>query len=106
MLENVKGFETSVARDMFLNTLKRCGYQWKEVLLNSYQFNIPNSRLRYYCIAKKINRDCESSCLNHSDERMQEDEAAIIDVIPSIDHQLCPEIKSVWFSDVQQTTRT
>ena len=52
LVENVKGFEDSSTRDVFIETLKSCGYVYQEFLLTPLQFGIPNSRLRYYCIAK------------------------------------------------------
>ncbi|XP_078366241.1 tRNA (cytosine(38)-C(5))-methyltransferase-like isoform X2 [Oculina patagonica] len=53
LMENVKGFETSDTREHFVATLKACGYGYQEFLLSPSQFEIPNSRLRYYLLAKK-----------------------------------------------------
>ncbi|XP_020621439.1 tRNA (cytosine-5-)-methyltransferase-like isoform X2 [Orbicella faveolata] len=53
LMENVKGFETSDTREQFLHTLKACGYSYQEFLLSPTQLGIPNSRLRYYLLAKK-----------------------------------------------------
>lgn len=52
MLENVKGFEVSESRNMFVQILARCDFYWQEFLLNPLDFGIPNSRLRYYLIGK------------------------------------------------------
>ena len=52
LVENVKGFEDSTTRDVFIETLQKCDYIYQEFLLTPLQFSIPNSRLRYYCIAK------------------------------------------------------
>ncbi|CAL8398388.1 unnamed protein product [Arctogadus glacialis] len=52
LLENVKGFETSSARDSLLNTLRDCGYTFQEILVSPTSLGIPNSRLRYFLIAK------------------------------------------------------
>lgn len=52
LLENVKGFEGSVAHDILIETLKKCSYNFQEFLLSPANFGIPNSRLRYYVIAK------------------------------------------------------
>uniref|UniRef100_A0A915JW35 tRNA (cytosine(38)-C(5))-methyltransferase n=1 Tax=Romanomermis culicivorax TaxID=13658 RepID=A0A915JW35_ROMCU len=60
-LENVKGFETSLARDQLISTLKQCGYHFREFLLSPNQFGIPNSRLRYYLVAK-ANADFRLEC--------------------------------------------
>lgn len=53
LMENVKGFETSDTREQFVCTLKTCGYSYQEFLLSPTQLGIPNSRLRYYLLAKK-----------------------------------------------------
>lgn len=52
MLENVKGFEISNAHQLFISTLQDCKYRIREFLLSPDQFGIPNSRLRYYLLAK------------------------------------------------------
>lgn len=52
LLENVKGFEESVAHSALIETLKSCCYTFQEFLLSPSNFGIPNSRLRYYIIAK------------------------------------------------------
>ncbi|KAG8234207.1 hypothetical protein J437_LFUL013804, partial [Ladona fulva] len=53
ILENVKGFEVSFARDLFIETLKACNFEFQEFLLNPMDYYIPNSRLRYYLIAAR-----------------------------------------------------
>ena len=52
-LENVKGFESSHTRDHFVEILKRLGYVFQEFLLSPAQFSVPNSRLRYFLLAKR-----------------------------------------------------
>ncbi|XP_015708914.1 tRNA (cytosine(38)-C(5))-methyltransferase isoform X2 [Coturnix japonica] len=52
LLENVKGFESSSARCELLRTLETCGYLYQEFLLSPTCLGIPNSRLRYFLIAK------------------------------------------------------
>lgn len=52
LLENVKGFEQSDTREMFVDVLKSKSYSFKEFLLTPTDFGIPNSRLRYYLVAK------------------------------------------------------
>ncbi|KAM4689827.1 tRNA (cytosine(38)-C(5))-methyltransferase [Discoglossus pictus] len=52
LLENVKGFESSTARDTLIATLDKCGYRYQEFLLSPTCLGIPNSRLRYFLIAK------------------------------------------------------
>ncbi|EFN62060.1 tRNA (cytosine-5-)-methyltransferase [Camponotus floridanus] len=55
LLENVKGFEVSEMRDKFLNCIESCGYVYRELILSPCQFGIPNSRNRYYLLAKRKN---------------------------------------------------
>ncbi|NWU97024.1 TRDMT methyltransferase, partial [Upupa epops] len=52
LVENVKGFESSSARNELLKTLESCGYKYQEFLLSPTCLGIPNSRLRYFLIAK------------------------------------------------------
>ncbi|KAF8874456.1 S-adenosyl-L-methionine-dependent methyltransferase [Gymnopilus junonius] len=53
LVENVAGFEDSITRQILLSTLQSIGYSTLELLLTPLQFGIPNSRLRYYLLAKK-----------------------------------------------------
>lgn len=52
LVENVAGFETSSTRQRVLTILHSLGYSVLELLLTPMQFGIPNSRLRYYLLAK------------------------------------------------------
>ncbi|XP_004860027.1 tRNA (cytosine(38)-C(5))-methyltransferase isoform X1 [Heterocephalus glaber] len=52
LLENVKGFEVSSTRDLLIETIENCGFQYQEFLLSPPSLGIPNSRLRYFLIAK------------------------------------------------------
>uniref|UniRef100_A0A3Q1BB08 tRNA (cytosine(38)-C(5))-methyltransferase n=1 Tax=Amphiprion ocellaris TaxID=80972 RepID=A0A3Q1BB08_AMPOC len=52
LLENVKGFETSSARERLVKTLTECGYEFQEIMVSPPSVGIPNSRLRYFLIAK------------------------------------------------------
>ncbi|KAL6488687.1 hypothetical protein MHYP_G00024280 [Metynnis hypsauchen] len=52
LLENVKGFETSSARNSLIKTLKDCEYSFQEFMISPTCLGIPNSRLRYFLIAK------------------------------------------------------
>ncbi|XP_054130233.1 tRNA (cytosine(38)-C(5))-methyltransferase isoform X2 [Melozone crissalis] len=52
LLENVKGFESSSARNELLQTLATCGFKYQEFLLSPTCLGIPNSRLRYFLIAR------------------------------------------------------
>ncbi|GAB6022091.1 tRNA (cytosine-5-)-methyltransferase [Chamberlinius hualienensis] len=51
LMENVKGFECSTSRQKLLNILQE-NYNYQEFLLTPSEVGIPNSRLRYFLIAK------------------------------------------------------
>ncbi|KAF9354345.1 tRNA (cytosine-5-)-methyltransferase [Mortierella sp. AD094] len=53
LLENVKGFEESDSRDLLVEALTGAGYEYQELLITPLQIGIPNSRMRYYCLARK-----------------------------------------------------
>lgn len=53
LVENVKGFETSQMRDILIKVLADCGFDYQEFVLSPNQFGVPNSRTRYYCLARK-----------------------------------------------------
>ncbi|KAJ2305220.1 hypothetical protein IWW55_002045 [Coemansia sp. RSA 2706] len=52
LMENVVGFEKSDTRAILLRQLVRVGYRFEEYLLNPLQLGYPNSRTRYYLLAK------------------------------------------------------
>lgn len=52
-VENVKGFETSLTREILIEMLRKLDFVFQEFLLTPLQFSIPNSRLRYYLLAKR-----------------------------------------------------
>ena len=54
LLENVKNFEISEANKMLLDILIEKKFSFIQFLISPFQFNIPNSRLRFYLIASKI----------------------------------------------------
>nr|CAD7428531.1 unnamed protein product [Timema monikensis] len=53
LVENVKGFENSQARDYIISTLDSINFSYQEFVLSPSQFSIPNSRHRYYLVAKR-----------------------------------------------------
>uniref|UniRef100_A0A8D9F270 tRNA (Cytosine(38)-C(5))-methyltransferase n=1 Tax=Cacopsylla melanoneura TaxID=428564 RepID=A0A8D9F270_9HEMI len=61
LLENVKGFELSQSRQAFVEMLSSNGFNYVECLLSPAQFGVPNSRTRYYLIAKKCTEDRQQS---------------------------------------------
>ncbi|KAK0207955.1 S-adenosyl-L-methionine-dependent methyltransferase [Desarmillaria ectypa] len=54
LVENVAGFETSSTRQVLRTSLHGLGYSVREFLLTPLQFGIPNSRLRYYLLARRM----------------------------------------------------
>ncbi|KAL8437225.1 hypothetical protein Efla_006586 [Eimeria flavescens] len=52
-LENVRGFEHSDTRQRMQQVLRAKGYLVKEFLLSPTQLGIPNTRVRYYCLATR-----------------------------------------------------
>jgi len=66
-MENVKGFECSDTREMFVSTLTSRNFVFQEFLLSPNDFGIPNSRTRYYLIAKyrqAFTFECTASLLS------------------------------------------
>lgn len=53
LMENVKGFETSQARDLYIESLTQSGFQYQEFLLSPTAIGVPNTRYRYYCLARR-----------------------------------------------------
>lgn len=55
-LENVIGFESSDCCQRFLDVLDQRDYSYRQYHLDPLKLGIPNSRPRYYCIAKIHNQ--------------------------------------------------
>ena len=53
LLENVFGFERSQARQLVVTSLAAAGFSLQEFLVCPRQIGVPNSRLRYYLLAKR-----------------------------------------------------
>ncbi|XP_073974360.1 tRNA (cytosine(38)-C(5))-methyltransferase isoform X1 [Rhodnius prolixus] len=53
LLENVEGFQESQAHQCFIHILEKSGFHYKEFLLSPKDFGFPNSRLRYYLLARR-----------------------------------------------------
>ena len=53
LMENVVGFETSAMREAFIEVLQNSKFNFREFILSPECLNIPNSRNRYYLIARK-----------------------------------------------------
>lgn len=53
LMENVKGFECSTVRNIFIKKLEDLDFAYQEFLLCPSSVGVPNSRLRYYCTARR-----------------------------------------------------
>lgn len=53
LMENVMGFEKSQMRGIFIEALSSAGFHFQEFIISPTQIGVPNSRHRYYCIARK-----------------------------------------------------
>ncbi|CAD6204994.1 GSCOCG00003090001-RA-CDS [Cotesia congregata] len=53
LLENVEPFSKSVSRDILISCLQNIGFNYRECILSPSDFGVPNSRSRYFLIAKK-----------------------------------------------------
>lgn len=54
LMENVKGFETSQARTLYVEALEQANFHYQEFLLSPAEcVGVPNTRCRYYCLARK-----------------------------------------------------
>ncbi|KIM34257.1 hypothetical protein M408DRAFT_303367 [Serendipita vermifera MAFF 305830] len=77
LVENVAGFETSDTRTDVLGLLHRLGYHTMEFLLTPRQCGIPNSRLRYYLVARRSSfEEVEqtTTIFNHIPGKMEQEE--------------------------------
>lgn len=54
LLENVKNFELSKARDMIVGVLCELDYYVQEFIISPTQIGIPNERIRYYLLAQRM----------------------------------------------------
>jgi tRNA (cytosine38-C5)-methyltransferase len=79
LLENVKGFENSEAHQMLITSLCNHGFKYQEFLICPKQLGIPNSRLRYYIIAKKSGEFLHQKQDNHLITDLSTLDSTIID---------------------------
>ncbi|XP_042254919.1 tRNA (cytosine(38)-C(5))-methyltransferase [Thunnus maccoyii] len=68
LMENVKGFESSSARERLVKTLMKCGYTFQELMVSPTSVGIPNSRLRYFLMAKI---SAENACTQISSKNFE-----------------------------------
>ncbi|KAJ2537669.1 hypothetical protein EV175_006653 [Coemansia sp. RSA 1933] len=100
LLENVAGFERSDTRPVFLRQLVRLGYRFEEYLLNPLQLCYPNSRTRYYLLAKLDNepRECSDNEVFPPDFRHDVPDANLIQPAADTDGHIDFE-KGIWHHD-------
>lgn len=53
LLENVKGFERSQACEQYKDRLTKAGFFSREYILSPHDYGVPNTRHRYYCVARR-----------------------------------------------------
>ncbi|XP_063705998.1 tRNA (cytosine(38)-C(5))-methyltransferase [Culicoides brevitarsis] len=53
LMENVMGFEKSVAHKKYIGVLQDAGFSYEEFIISPSELGVPNSRNRYYCIARR-----------------------------------------------------
>ena len=56
LLENVKGFATSIMYSHWCDALREAGFTWRNYLLSPKQFGVPNNRTRFYMICERSER--------------------------------------------------
>ncbi|KAG8947111.1 hypothetical protein FRC04_010962 [Tulasnella sp. 424] len=66
LIENVAGFEGSTTRRTLIQILRELKYDLEEFLLTPHQFGIPNSRLRYYLLARLRPQDSDGGLTEDS----------------------------------------
>ncbi|KAM9331660.1 tRNA (cytosine(38)-C(5))-methyltransferase [Pholidichthys leucotaenia] len=84
LLENVKGFETSSAREHLVKTLTECGYAFQEVMVSPTSVGIPNSRLRYFLIAKISSEGLNTQTCSKISDAFSHQPAVFSPTCPSI----------------------
>ncbi|XP_053661421.1 tRNA (cytosine(38)-C(5))-methyltransferase [Anopheles marshallii] len=76
LMENVKGFEKSQACQMYKTRLEEAGFHYQEYIVSPHQLGVPNTRHRYYCVAKRKETDfkwkSEAIILQQQDTRSDE----------------------------------
>ncbi|KAK9295455.1 hypothetical protein QLX08_010233 [Tetragonisca angustula] len=87
LLENVKGFEKSEMRNAVLKCMNASGFNYKELILSPCQFGIPNTRHRYYLLAKR--KDLQF-CFDHCTLNFNLPEA-VLKALPKSKHNLLAE---------------
>lgn len=119
LMENVKGFEVSQARDLYIDALKKSGFHFQEFLLSPTAIGVPNTRYRYYCLARRSNPfsfQCDS-ILERLPNMLNDFECPSVQaVLPNVDdddaeliqYRLADDIllKRAWLLDITYSTST
>lgn len=95
LLENVKGFETSQARDKLIDCITKAGFRHKEFILSPCQFGLLNTRHRYYMIAKR--EGCDEFCFP---------DPTLIEILPKEFLELrkdCEKLEDILEKDVAES---
>ncbi|KAJ1829738.1 hypothetical protein LPJ56_000050 [Coemansia sp. RSA 2599] len=97
LMENVAGFEKSDTRALLLRQLVRVGYRFEEYLLNPLQLCYPNSRTRYYLLAKLDAEPRECSDSEEFPPRFRHSVSGVSLIAPAADAQGHVDFeKGVW----------
>lgn len=88
LLENVKGFEVSEMRDKLVHCMEICGYVYRELILSPCQFGIPNSRNRYYLLAK---RKSLKFCFKQPSLKIDNLSSNLLKLLPKSKHSVLAE---------------
>lgn len=53
LMENVVGFEVSQMHKIFIESLRTNNFHYREFIISPHQLSVPNTRHRYYCVARR-----------------------------------------------------
>lgn len=115
LMENVRGFETSRGRDLYIEALRQSGFQYQEFLLSPTEIGVPNTRYRYYCLARRqpFSFQCDS-ILERLPNTTNDIECPTIEMfLPNMDMNhnefRLPDnilLKRAWLLDITYSTST
>lgn len=115
LMENVKGFETSQARDLYIEALKLSGFEYQEFLLSPTEIGVPNTRNRYYCLARRKPFSFKTeSILERLPNRIEEFQCPNVStILPNVDEDnndylLSDDLlsKRAWLLDITYSNST
>lgn len=118
LMENVKGFDTSQARDLFVESLKQSGFEYQEFILSPTEIGVPNTRYRYYCLARRNEPFSfkSDSILERLPNKTDETKCpSIADILPELDddtkitdYLLSDDLlsKRAWLLDITHSNST